>query len=175
MPALADCGIASELRDAIDAADGFERSPAFAGMPVETGALARNRDVPVVAAVCDRHGHGVLARVTARLADLACLLRVRRQPSSSWTSAQAVADGVGIAAVETARGLLLHRACVRDGRVHDYRIVAPTQWNFHPHGAFAQGMLGRPVANSEALQRQAAIVLAAIDPCVPARIEVVHA
>lgn len=179
MPALTDSGISSALREAIDASEGFERSPAFAGTPVETGALARNRDVPVVAAVCDRYGHGVVARVTARLADLACLLRdaaeMARQLSSSWTSAQAVADGIGIAAVETARGVLLHRARVSDGRVRDYRIVAPTQWNFHPDGAFAQGLLGRPVAGGEALRRQAAIVLAVIDPCVPARIEVLHA
>lgn len=168
MPALSQ--IASELRATIDDVDGFARSPVLAGLPVETGPLARNRDVPVVAAVCERYGHGVAARVTARLADLARLLG---DAAGIATSTQAVGDGVSIAAVETARGLLVHRACVRDGRVRDYRIVAPTQWNFHPDGAFAQGLVGRP--DTSALPAEAAIVLAAIDPCVPARVEVLHA
>ena len=31
---------------------------------------------------------------------------------------------------------LLHLMQVKDGRVGRYVIVAPTEWNFHPQGAF---------------------------------------
>ena len=43
-----------------------------------------------------------------------------------------------IAAVETARGPLLHFARVRDGRIEDYHVLAPTEWNFHPRGLLAR-------------------------------------
>ena len=46
-----------------------------------------------------------------------------------------------MAAVDTARGLLLHAVAVdAHGQVADWRILPPTAWNFHPEGAWAAAL-----------------------------------
>lgn len=75
-------------------------------------------------------------------------------------------DGVGLAQVQAARGLLVHRVAIQAGRVADYRILAPTEWNFHPQGAAAQGLATLPDADDETLQRTGGLFVTALDPCV---------
>jgi Ni,Fe-hydrogenase I large subunit len=77
--------------------------------------------------------------------------------------------------VQTARGLLLHRVRIADGRVTDYRIVAPTEWNFHPDGALARGLVGATAGSAVALKRQARLAVQALDPCVAFQVEIAHA
>lgn len=75
----------------------------------------------------------------------------------------ALGDGQTLAWCEMARGLLLHW-CQRDssGAVQDYKVIAPTEWNFHP-----QGTLARTVSALRADDRRTAKALAAaFDPCV---------
>ncbi len=152
----------------------------WAGSPVETGALARVRSEPLVAAVQGRFGNAVGTRIVARLAELAMLIqeltgseprpeappRIQRIP---------LGDGEGLAAVETARGLLLHRARLREERVVDYQIVAPTEWNFHPDGALPRGLEGIELDDERHLLSAARLAVHALDPCVGSRIEVGHA
>ena len=48
-------------------------------------------------------------------------------------------SGQGFAAVDSARGRLYHGVRLdAAGRIADYRIVAPTEWNFHPAGPFVR-------------------------------------
>ena len=61
--------------------------------------------------------------------------------------------------METARGRLIHRARVVDGVITQYRILAPTEWNFHPQGVAVQALSGLE-------PDQAKAVVEAIDPCV---------
>ena len=75
-------------------------------------------------------------------------------------------DGVGLAQVQAARGLLVHRVAIQAGRVADYRILAPTEWNFHPQGAAALGLATLPDADDETLQRIGGLFVTALDPCV---------
>lgn len=158
----------------------FARTPTWDGVPVETGALARMCSQPVVAAQAARHGNAVATRMVARLAELATLLqelagerRAAHAPSRIQTFA--LAPGEGLAAVQTARGLLLHRARLADGRVRDYQIVAPTEWNFHPDGALVRGLSGLAADDETALEQRARVAVQALDPCVACRIEVGHA
>jgi Ni,Fe-hydrogenase I large subunit len=46
-----------------------------------------------------------------------------------------------IAWCEMARGLLLHWLKL-DGQGHvlDYKVLAPTEWNFHPHGGLSKAI-----------------------------------
>ena len=81
----------------------------------------------------------------------------------------------GLGAVQTARGLLLHRVCLWDGRVAHYQIVAPTEWNFHPDGALVRGLRTIVADDSETLEQKARLAVQALDPCVAFRIEVGHA
>ncbi len=96
-------------------------------------------------------------------ADLADWAAARQRPPLSGTS---LADGVGLAQVQAARGLLVHRVAIQGGRVADYRILAPTEWNFHPQGAAALGLATLPDADDETLQRIGGLFVTALDPCV---------
>jgi len=158
----------------------FVRAPTWAGTPVETGALARRRDHPLVAALAARHGHAVVTRIVARIVDLAVLLlEIDRSvpPADAPPRVQfrSLDSDEGLAAVETARGLLLHRARLRDGRVADYQIVAPTEWNFHPEGALVRGLEGLTADDRPALVSRARLAVHALDPCVACQVEVGHA
>ena len=65
-----------------------------------------------------------------------------------------------------ARGLLIHWVELAPGaadnaRVNSYRVLAPTEWNFHPRGALADSLRGgRPDA------ARALLAGAVLDPCV---------
>jgi hypothetical protein len=160
-------------RIADDAA--FCQSPDWLGRPVETGALARHAEHPLVAAYVERHGNTVAARALARLVDLVALLSVDDDAALPTVRQHTVAPGTGIGLAETARGLLLHHAEVRGERVVRYRIVAPTEWNFHPDGALARGLLQRPVDGPETARREAHVLVQALDPCVACRVEIADA
>ena len=158
----------------------FARAPDWAGIPVETGALARMHAHPLLVALRARQGNAVGVRMTARLVELAALLAgleadTAEGESPRWIDAFATASGEGVAAVQTARGLLLHRARVDADRVAGYEIVAPTEWNFHPAGALARGLDGMQADDEATLLMHARLVVQGLDPCVACRIEVGHA
>ncbi|HSQ10412.1 MAG TPA: nickel-dependent hydrogenase large subunit [Burkholderiaceae bacterium] len=153
----------------------FCQSPDWLGSPVETGALARYAEHVLVATYVQRHGNTVAARTLARLVELAALLSVGNNPGVPSVRQHAVAPGTGIGLAETARGLLLHHAEVSEGRVNRYRIVAPTEWNFHPDGALSRGLRERHVDGPETARRETQILVQALDPCVACRVEVVDA
>ncbi|MEY4763396.1 MAG: hypothetical protein RI907_69 [Pseudomonadota bacterium] len=74
----------------------------------------------------------------------------------------------GLSWLEMARGTLLHWVQLDgtgpDARVLSAQVLAPTEWNFHHDGPVAQ-VLDR--LNEPDLQVQAALAVAAWDPCVP--------
>jgi Ni,Fe-hydrogenase I large subunit len=180
MPPATASLLQESLLPAMDADPDFAQAPLLCGMTVETGALARTCEHPIVAFVARRDGHTVATRMTARLVELAVLLArlcaATPVPDGAVAiGALATAPGVGVATVETARGLLLHRARVADGVVTGYEIVAPTEWNFHPAGPLVQGLEGTEAGDAETLERYACLVIQALDPCVAFRVEVGHA
>ncbi len=83
--------------------------------------------------------------------------------------------GVGVARVETARGTLLHRLELAGDGIAEYLIVAPTEWNFHPQGAFVREISGCPAASPEAARFAAERVALSLDPCVPCSCRLVDA
>jgi Ni,Fe-hydrogenase I large subunit len=179
MPSLRGGEFIAQLLPELDHPE-FARAPQWAGAPAETGALARMQAHPLVVVLRARHGNAVVVRMMARLAELAFLLtRLAagrgKDAAPCWIEAIATARGEGVAAVQTARGLLLHRARVENGRVAGYQIVAPTEWNFHPAGALARGLEGMRAADEATLLSDAGLVVQGLDPCVACRIEVGHA
>ena len=171
--AIARCVVPALVRD-----PAFAQQPTWRGAAAETGPLARMRMHPLVAAVLARDGNTVAARFVARLAELATLLLALRDDaggSGRWVAGCALSDGSGLGAVQTARGLLLHRARIEGGRVIDYQIVAPTEWNFHPAGALARGLADTEAEDVASLERKARLAVRVLDPCVASRIEVSHA
>jgi len=158
-------GAAAWARQTFD--ETFARRPNFAGQPAETGALARRAADAGVAALRTA-GDGVGARLAARYADLRFLAAALSEPAllAGWLDAAPVADGVGVARVETARGLLLHLIHVNDGRVARYVIVAPTEWNFHPQGAFVREITGCAAVSRARAEFAGRALALALDPCV---------
>lgn len=156
----------------------FERAPHWAGQPAQTGALARMRDVPRVAAAIRAYGCGTLARLAARLTELAQVVLGRRF-ATPIAGRRALGEGCGLGWAETARGAVLHLIERAEGgrstRVACYRIVAPTEWNFHPQGALRDGLLGAAAADEMRLRQRASWLIGALDPCVTWRLEIGHA
>ena len=165
LPTLSTQSLAEPM--AGPAADAFVAAPTFAGRPHETTPLARSRGQPLVAALAQESGNGLLPRLAALLVELAAAASELSRPppvpprSSSFDDA----DGIGIGAAEAARGLLVHRVEVENELVQSYRILAPTEWNFHPDGVVAAGLAGLPVDAAD-LERRARLYVTAVDPCV---------
>jgi len=175
MPDAAPGKLAAQVLPALNA-PAFAESPTWNGAPVETGPLARMQAHPAVAQLLARDGNSVATRMVARLADLATLLvALGRGEEPSWVEALPASPGEGVGAVQTSRGLLLHRVRMAGDRVLDYQIVAPTEWNFHPEGSLARGLDGVAAEDADALARVATVAVHALDPCVPFRVEVGHA
>lgn len=157
---------------AADAAD-FVAAPSLADRCCETGPLARECGQPLVYALREHYGNAMLSRIVARLVELARLparMRARlvqpESPESDVLSAQSPRPGVAIGQVEAARGRLIHRVELDRGKIRRYQILAPTEWNFHPRGAVAQGLSSLNALDAARLRRQAELFINAVDPCV---------
>lgn len=167
--------VARAVGAALAADPGFERAPTWQGAPAETGALARMRTQPWVAAVVARSGRSALARLAARVVELVALVRPDAPPRSRVAGAVPIAPATGLGWAETARGMLVHAVEIVAGRVQRYRIVAPTEWNFHPRGALAAGLAGVAAAGEDELRRLVHLAVESLDPCVAYRVEVTKA
>lgn len=173
--------IARELARRALEVPGFCAQPLWRDAPAETGALARLFDQPLLAAWIARRGRGAGARLLARLLELAALPARLLALSSAFAPDAAAAlvrawslgENGGLAGVETSRGLLLHVVRLQEGKVAQYRIVAPTEWNFHPDGPLAQALSG--LAAGDDLAARAQLVAQSLDPCVVFGIEVCDA
>lgn len=130
--------------------------PRWQGAPAETGPWTRHGRAEPVHTLWDRLG--------ARVADLVVIaLLASERPLAC--GALTVAPGEGLAWSEMSRGLLVHWVRLEDGpldvaRAEVYRVIAPTEWNFHPEGALAHALAAAgPV--------QARLAAATLDPCLP--------
>lgn len=180
-------GALLELAAALDAGDGFENQPVWQGRCAETGSWNRLAGGGVLGAP------GSWLRLGARVAELAALASAS-DADAPLLSAGALALGPGeaLAWSEMARGLLLHRVRLESGQasgqaagqaeasVGDYKIVAPTEWNFHPRGAVASILAQLPATAENAARmalqkRRISVLAAAFDPCVSYEIEFEYA
>lgn len=152
----------------------FISRPHLRGRVPETGPLARQAGHPLVATLLDVHGNGVLARLAARLVEMASALGDLQAllPSleNSGGAGGAAQSGEGIGMVEAARGLLVHHAELTAGRIAAYRILSPTEWNFHPTGPLVRGLEGAEAGPE--LEWRAGLLVTAIDPCVSCAIAI---
>lgn len=156
--------LASALRDERD----FAVTPLWRGAPAETGPwtrAARPAAMLPPATPWDRFG--------ARIADLVQTALGRLPALGSL----AVAEGEGLAWSEMSRGLLVHWIRLEPGnrqpdtaRAASYRVLAPTEWNFHPEGA-----LGRALREGRLDAAGARLAAVSLDPCIAFDVEAAHA
>lgn len=155
-------------------------APRLDGAPVQVGALARQLidGQPLIRALVARDGGGVAARVLARYIEIARLVpamerwvRALRPRDPFYIEGPAFKSGQGSGLVEAARGSLGHWLQVERGRITDYRIIAPTTWNFSPRdtdgipGPLEQALVGTPVAEGDATPVTVQHVVRSFDPC----------
>jgi hypothetical protein len=156
VPARGEAGW-RELAAAIAADTGFASRPLWQGAPAETGPWTRLGASEPMDSAWDRLG--------ARLADLA---RIAGGAGLAG-GALRLAPGEALAWSEMSRGLLVHwvqlegddldPVVARAQRVH---VLAPTEWNFHPDGAFARWLAACPPQADDPAVRLATM---ALDPC----------
>ena len=155
-------------------ADNFIARPTWQGRVYETTPLARQREQALIASSLESHGNGLMTRLLARLVELAQIPAVLRRHLDQLDAAGervesevlSTSEGVGLAQVEAARGRLIHRVEVTRGIIRDYRILAPTEWNFHPEGVLAQGFKSLQGTGADDLEWRCKLLINAVDPCV---------
>jgi Nickel-dependent hydrogenase len=145
------------LAAALAASASFIDAPQSHGSCAETGPWTRAHDPAT-----GTHQNAWM-RLAARLADLVHLCAPE---GSAWLSHGALNTGPneGLAWTETARGLLVHWLRLDGARVADGRVLAPTDWNFHPRGVVAQALTQLPLGDET--QGPTRWLVAAFDPCV---------
>jgi hypothetical protein len=168
------------LAKAIASDDTFTQYPTWQGVCAETGPWTRLL----------HHNKATRAPVTAwtrlcarwtELLDIAAIkphTPEQQLPTMLASGAQRVAEGQAIAWCEMARGLLVHWVQLDgQGRVADYRVLAPTEWNFHPQGVLAQALTALAPQDTAS----AWALAAAFDACVECKVtasansETIHA
>ncbi len=154
------------------------KAPRLGGLTFETGALARQVvDGHPLARDLARQG-GVLARVAARLLELARTqilmedLAAAIDPSATFMlQDETPDDGMGVGLVEAARGALGHWLRIERGRIASYQIVAPTTWNFSPRdtsgqpGPLEAALVGAEVRDGEDTPVTVQHIVRSFDPC----------
>jgi len=165
-----------------DKADAYSwnKAPRLAGQVLETGALARQlvAGQPLLRQAVAQHGCTVLTRVLARLLELARVLpqmeqwlRAIRPGEPFCRPSKLPEEGRGMGLTEAARGSLGHWLVLRQGRIANYQIVAPTSWNFSPRdaagvpGALEQALVGAPVHAGESTPVAVQHIVRSFDPC----------
>lgn len=151
----------------------FRASPLIDGQAVETGALARQKDHPLIKALSAHYGRGVLVRYVARLIELAMIPQQMRALLDGQGRTQDIlcqttlmGDGQAISSLETARGRLYHAITLAGNKVCDYKILSPTHWNFHATSIAVDQLKELKAHSADEMKEKAGILIRAIDPCV---------
>lgn len=158
-------------------AEAFIAKPEWEGQPRETSPLTRAAAHPLVESLKSEEGYGLGARLVACLAELAeipaQMLELLNAPMDGPRAERLPGiHGVGIGQVEAARGRLVHAVQMADAKVHCYRILAPTEWTFHPEGVAARGLRRIAAARGNDCLSLARLFVTAADPCVAADVRV---
>lgn len=169
----ASTGSLRELADALQENPAFVRQPRWRGACADTGPWNRLNQP------AGHHLDSPRLRLGARLAEAVrlALPDEARRSGAQWLASGSLALGPGeaLAWAEMARGLLVHHVRLDNqgdaARVDSCRVLAPTEWNFHPAGALAEALERLPDEGTPMLQREVALLMAAYDPCVPYEIE----
>jgi len=190
------------LADALRQQPAFALAPTEGSLPAETGCWTRLADprlTTTAATAATAPMQPLWLRHAARIAELARLVTThgawwlaqgRFSPVSTTSAPNLPTSGPQTVAADTerrtpplreglgwcemARGLLVHWVRLdADDRIAAYRVLAPTEWNFHPEGSAAQALVacagGAPATGVDMAQLLA--TAAAYDPCVELRLE----
>ncbi len=165
-----------------DAQHGYTwcKAPRLDGKVVEVGALARQvvGGHPLIRDLVRHSGGNVRNRVIARLLEIARVVVAMEEWTKELTPRESFCnhaplpeEATGCGMIEAARGSLGHWLKIKNGRILNYQIVAPTTWNFSPRdsqstpGALEQALIGAPVRDGEKDPVAVQHIVRSFDPC----------
>jgi hydrogenase large subunit len=120
------------------------KAPRLDDQVMEVGAISRQMvdGHPLIHDLVAKHGANVRSRIIARLLELALVVPAMEdwarqlQPREVFCLPANLPDEAqGAGMVEAARGSLGHWIRIKNGRILNYQIIAPTTWNFSPRDA----------------------------------------
>ncbi len=162
---------AAFVADALWTLPGFERMPRGRLGPMELGPLVSMADHPLVREAVASMGRGVGARLVARSVETCAKFETLRQiaqdlqqPSLPTRPPRETGRGFGVA--PTSRGPVLHAVDIEQRQVVGWRVVAPTEWSFHPEGPVREALVGLAAPDVQEATRWARWAVATLDPCV---------
>lgn len=158
LPKSVERELAGILAD--ERADAFVAQPTWKNQTRETGPSARQAAHPLMKAISRRYGNGLLWRLTARLIEIAELSTELLEPEKPERGS------IGFAQLEAARGRLCHYVELEGETITRYRILAPTEWNFHAGGVAVRALSSIRTADESTAQLQARLLIHSVDPCV---------
>ena len=142
-----------------DNSDSLAKNVAYKRKYYEVGPLSRAMllKTPLIKDAHRRYGDSLFSRIMARSCETIQLLHHTLEliaridlDQPSWIEPPqplSKLTGEGTAAVEAARGSLIHSVVLEEGRIARYRIITPTQWNLsqgtpETPGIAQQAMIG---------------------------------
>ncbi|MCP4981172.1 MAG: nickel-dependent hydrogenase large subunit [Gammaproteobacteria bacterium] len=156
------------------------KAPRLQGRVVEVGAIARQlvNGHPLIVDLVNRSGGNVRNRVVARLLELALVLPAMEswakqiQPGEPFCKQAELPDEAqGVGLVEAARGSLGHWLRIKNGKILNYQIIAPTTWNFSPRdaadqpGALELALQGTETGDEQQTSATIQHIIRSFDPC----------
>ncbi len=168
--ALDDAVLARRLRHGDET---FTHRPDWRGTAIDMSWFGTVVRQPLVQQLSKRHGNGIYTRCAARLVAIAqTVIRLDAFFQRQGPLRPLSCHVPGMAHTEAARGRLTHQVVLDGERVERLRILAPTEWNFHPRGVAATGLENLHDGDETLLRLQARLLIHAIDPCVGYRLNI---
>jgi len=141
----------------------------------EVGSLARGMIAkePIVKSLHKRYKDSLLTRVFARVYEVAILLNYSKkllsnlninENSCTLNGNLKIDNFEGIGVVEAARGSLIHKTKVEEGKIKEYKIIVPTQWNLTQGDKNEQGIAIKAMIGSKSIE-EATLVFRSFDVC----------
>lgn len=156
------------------------KAPRLNGQVMEVGAIARQmvNGHRLIQSLVSKNGANVQNRVIARLLELALVVPEMEkwaralQPGEVFCLSKDIPDEAeGEGMVEAARGSLGHWLRIKNGRIINYQIIAPTTWNFSPRdsaqqpGALELALQGVVCGDDPANNTSVQHIIRSFDPC----------
>ncbi len=152
-------------------ADKFIYKPDWEGVQYETTSFSKNINNPLIKQLNEKFGNGLLTRWVARLTEIERLVlsieKLIFELFSNQNNYQFDNNSSnGLAIVDAARGRLVHYLELKGRIVKDYKILAPTEWNFHPKGVVYQSLITLLNSVHKNKRQLIEMFISTVDPCV---------
>jgi len=122
----------------------------------------------LLSAISKEHGKSMLHRAVATLTQIASnnenLFNNNNDDDGDKKDLK-IYKNHGIGTIIAARGKLVHCIKIKDDEIKNYKILAPTEWNFHPQGSLQKMLIGLKGDKKE-LKKIINMLICLLDPCV---------